>query len=280
MESLRVELGERSYPIHIGSGLLSARELYAPHLGGVAVVTNAVVAPLYLAQVKKAMGDTADIIVPDGEEAKSWRGVEQVVDGLLAARLGRDGLVVALGGGVIGDLAGFAAAVYQRGVPFVQVPTTLLAQVDSSVGGKTAVNHPGGKNLIGAFHQPRLVWIDVGSLKTLPRRQVQVGMAEIIKHAVILGPSLFELLEDKLEAVMALEGTTQIETLSPRRVKTSRAACRAMVASAACRLPQCLWGMPERLRMKTSHSGIKPSDMAGTLSHSAAWGWRAVRLAA
>ena len=202
MESLRVELGERSYPIHIGSGLLSARELYAPHLGGVAVVTNAVVAPLYLAQVKKAMGDTADIIVPDGEEAKSWRGVEQVVDGLLAARLGRDGLVVALGGGVIGDLAGFAAAVYQRGVPFVQVPTTLLAQVDSSVGGKTAINHPLGKNMIGAFHQPAAVIADVATLDSLPERELRAGLAEVIKHGFALDAAFVAWLEANVEKIL------------------------------------------------------------------------------
>ncbi|MGH8690428.1 MAG: iron-containing alcohol dehydrogenase, partial [Burkholderiales bacterium] len=155
MESLRVDLGSRSYPIHIGAGLIGRAELYRPHLGGggVAIVTSSVVAPLYLKTVRSAIGAASEVIVPDGEQAKSWEGVEQVVDALLAARLGRDGLVVALGGGVVGDLAGFAAAIYQRGVPFLQVPTTLLAQVDSSVGGKTAINHALGKNMLGAFHQ-------------------------------------------------------------------------------------------------------------------------------
>jgi 3-dehydroquinate synthase len=202
MESLRVELGERSYPIHIGSGLLSSKEFYAPHLGGVAVVTNAVVAPLYLSQVKKALGDTADIIVADGEGAKSWQGVAQVVDGLLAARLGRDGLVVALGGGVIGDLAGFAAAVYQRGVPFVQVPTTLLAQVDSSVGGKTAINHPLGKNMIGAFHQPAAVIADVATLDSLPERELRAGLAEVIKHGLALDARFVDWLEASMEKLL------------------------------------------------------------------------------
>ena len=143
MESLSVALGSRSYPIHIGSGLISSAELYAPHLAGgrVVIVTNSVVAPLYLKAVKKATAAVAEIVLPDGEETKSWQTLNRVFDALLEARCGRDTLVVALGGGVIGDLAGFAAAVYQRGVPFVQVPTTLLSQVDSSVGGKTAINH-------------------------------------------------------------------------------------------------------------------------------------------
>jgi 3-dehydroquinate synthase len=208
MESLSVALlpnsGSRSYPIHIGSGLISSKELYAPHIGGggVAVVTNSVVAPLYLAAVKKAAGPAAEIIVPDGEQAKSWQGVERVVDGLIKARLGRDGLVVALGGGVIGDLAGFAAAVYQRGVPFVQVPTTLLAQVDSSVGGKTAINHAAAKNMIGAFHQPRAVISDVTTLDTLPERELRSGLAEVIKHGIALDAAFVEWLEGHVEKIL------------------------------------------------------------------------------
>jgi 3-dehydroquinate synthase len=206
MESLRVELGSRSYPIHIGAGLIALRELYAPHLGGggVAIVTNAVVAPLHLPQLKKALGPgpVSEVVVPDGEQTKSWRGVEQVVDGLLAARLGRDGLVIALGGGVIGDLAGFAAAIYQRGVPFVQVPTTLLAQVDSSVGGKTAINHAAGKNMIGAFHQPRAVISDVATLATLPERELRAGIAEVIKHGAALDARFFEWLEGNIERLL------------------------------------------------------------------------------
>jgi 3-dehydroquinate synthase len=206
MESLRVELGSRSYPIHIGAGLIGARELYAPHLGrgGVAIVTNALVAPLYLSPLQKALGPgpASEIVLPDGEETKSWRGLERVVDGLLAARLGRDGLVVALGGGVIGDLAGFAAAVYQRGVPFVQVPTTLLAQVDSSVGGKTAINHPLGKNMIGAFHQPRAVISDVATLDTLPERELRAGLAEVIKHGFALDAAFVAWLESNIEKLV------------------------------------------------------------------------------
>jgi 3-dehydroquinate synthase len=208
MESLRVALppgsGSRSYPIHIGAGLIASPELYAPHLGAgrVAVVTNPVVAALYLPAVRKATGAATEIIVPDGEPAKSWETLNRVFDALLAARLGRDTLLVALGGGVIGDLAGFAAAVYQRGVPFVQVPTTLLAQVDSSVGGKTAINHPLGKNMIGAFHQPCAVISDVATLDTLPQRELRSGVAEVIKHGLALDAEFFEWLEANLEKVL------------------------------------------------------------------------------
>jgi 3-dehydroquinate synthase len=205
MESLSVALGARAYPIHIGSGLISSADLYAPYVsgGGVAIVTNTVVAPLYLAAVRAATGAKAEIVVADGEQAKSWQGVERVVDGLLAARLGRDGLVIALGGGVIGDLAGFAAAVYQRGVPYLQLPTTLLAQVDSSVGGKTAINHAAGKNMIGAFHQPKAVISDVATLDTLPERELRSGIAEVIKHGLALDAPFVDWLESNIEKLLA-----------------------------------------------------------------------------
>jgi 3-dehydroquinate synthase len=204
MESLRLALGERSYPIHIGAGIMGAAELYRPHLrgGGVAIVTNSVVAPLYLKAVKSATGAASEIIVADGEQAKGWPGVEGLIDALVAARLGRDGLVVALGGGVIGDLAGFAAAIYQRGVPYVQVPTTLLAQVDSSVGGKTAINHARGKNMIGAFHQPRAVIADVATLDTLPARELRAGLAEVIKHGLALDAAFVDWLESNVEKIL------------------------------------------------------------------------------
>src|SRR6185369_84296 len=201
MESLSVALGERAYPIHIGEGLLDAGALYAPHLGGgsAAIVTNEVVAPLYLSRVKsileKSGARVVEIVVEDGEQAKRWQNVDRVCDALLAARCGRDTLLVALGGGVVGDLAGFAAAVYQRGIPFLQVPTTLLAQVDSSVGGKTAINHARGKNMIGAFHQPRAVISDVATLDTLPDRELRAGLAEVIKHALALDLAFVEWLE-------------------------------------------------------------------------------------
>jgi 3-dehydroquinate synthase len=209
MESLRVALGERAYPIHIGAGLLDRSELYRPYLGGgsAAVVTNEVVAPLYLPRVRHALGDVrvTEVVVPDGEQAKSWPTLERVFDALLEARCGRDTLLVALGGGVVGDLAGFAAAVYQRGMPFLQVPTTLLAQVDSSVGGKTAINHARGKNMIGAFHQPLAVISDVAALDTLPDRELRAGLAEVIKHGLALDAAFVEWLEKYMEDLLARE---------------------------------------------------------------------------
>jgi 3-dehydroquinate synthase len=208
VESLRVALGDRSYPIHIGAGLIDQGALYAPHLrGAVAIVTNPVVAPLYLARVRKALesagAHVTEVSVPDGEQAKGWSTLDRVIDALLAARLGRDALVVALGGGVVGDLAGFAAAVYQRGIAFVQVPTTLLAQVDSSVGGKTAVNHARGKNMVGAFHQPSAVLCDVATLDSLPPRELRAGLAEVIKHGAALDAGFFEWLELSVEKILA-----------------------------------------------------------------------------
>jgi 3-dehydroquinate synthase len=206
MESLRVALGERSYPIHIGVDLLERADLYRPYLAGgsAALVTNDVVAPLYLSRVKKAIGVTAvEIIVPDGEHAKAWDSLERIFDALLAARCGRDTLMVALGGGVIGDLAGFAAATYQRGMPFLQVPTTLLAQVDSSVGGKTAINHARGKNMIGAFHQPRAVISDVATLDTLPDRELRAGLAEVVKHGLALDSVFVGWLEANIGGLLA-----------------------------------------------------------------------------
>ena len=209
MESLRVALGSRSYPIDIGVGLIGLSALYAPHLkgGSAAIVTDEVVAPLYLESVRKALEGAriTEIVVPKGEQEKSWQTLTQVFDALLKARCGRDTLVVALGGGVVGDLAGFAAAVYQRGVAFVQVPTTLLAQVDSSVGGKTAINHALGKNMIGAFHQPCAVVADVAVLDTLPDRELRAGLAEVIKHAVALDVPFMEWLEKNIEKLLARE---------------------------------------------------------------------------
>jgi len=211
MESLRVALGERSYPIHIGSGILDATALYAPHLpaGSAAVVTNGVVAPLYLPRVRKALeaanARVVEVVLDDGEQSKRWTSLERVFDALLAARCGRDTLIVALGGGVIGDLAGFAAAIYQRGVALLQVPTTLLAQVDSSVGGKTAINHVQGKNMLGAFHQPRAVITDVATLDTLPERELRAGLAEVIKHALALDLRFVEWLEKNIDLLLARE---------------------------------------------------------------------------
>jgi 3-dehydroquinate synthase len=209
MESLSVSLGQRSYPIHIGAGLIGQGELYRPYLGGgsAAIVTNDVVGAIYAAPLRAALQGAriTQIAVRDGEASKSWQGVEQVVDAMLKAKLGRDTLVIALGGGVIGDLAGFAAAVYQRGVAFVQVPTTLLAQVDSSVGGKTAINHTLGKNMIGAFHQPVAVISDVATLDTLPDRELRSGLAEVIKHGFALDAAFVEWLEGNVENLLKRE---------------------------------------------------------------------------
>jgi shikimate kinase / 3-dehydroquinate synthase len=209
MQPLSVVLGERSYPIHIGAGLLDDARLYAPHLGSgrVAVVTNATVAPLYLERVQRAVEQAGPRVVPivveDGEQAKSWVTLDRVFDALLAARCGRDSVIVALGGGVVGDLAGFAAAIYQRGIPVIQVPTTLLAQVDSSVGGKTAINHPRGKNMVGAFHQPLAVIADVATLDTLPDRELRAGIAEVIKHGFILDLNFVDWLEANIGKLLA-----------------------------------------------------------------------------
>ncbi|MFZ1910546.1 MAG: 3-dehydroquinate synthase [Burkholderiales bacterium] len=209
MQSLRVELGERSYPIHIGSGILDDMSLYAADLRArrAAIVTNTIVAPLYLERLRRALAtanvDSVEIVIPDGEQAKDWRTLDRVFDALLAARCDRQTPIIALGGGVVGDLAGFAAAVYQRGVPFVQVPTTLLAQVDSSVGGKTAINHPRGKNMIGAFYQPLMVVSDVATLATLPLRQLRAGLAEVIKHGFALDGAFAEWIEGNIERLVA-----------------------------------------------------------------------------
>jgi 3-dehydroquinate synthase len=209
MQTFSVALGERAYPIHIGSGLLGDARLYAPHVRGrrVAVVTNPVVQSLYLQRVLGALAEAGaqpvSVVIEDGEQAKSWAMLDRVIDALLAARIGRDGLVAALGGGVVGDLAGFAASVYQRGIPFLQIPTTLLAQVDSSVGGKTAINHARGKNMVGAFHQPLAVIADVASLDTLPARELKAGIAEVIKHGFILDLAFVAWLEENMEKLLA-----------------------------------------------------------------------------
>ena len=210
MEILRVELGNRSYPILIGEGLLGERALFEQHLPArdLLVVSNTVVAPLYLGQLESSLRPRRVLttILPDGESHKTLANVARVLDVLVANRFGRDCAVVALGGGVVGDMAGFAAATYQRGVAFVQAPTTLLAQVDSSVGGKTGVNHPGGKNLIGAFHQPVAVVADTRTLATLPPRELRAGLAEVIKYGLICDAGLFAWLEANIEALLAGDG--------------------------------------------------------------------------
>jgi len=208
---LNVELGERSYPITIGRGLLDDHALLARHIDGgkVAIVTNTVVAPLYLARVAGAIRaaghEVVEIVLPDGEEHKTWESLNLVFDALLQHKCDRKTTIVALGGGVIGDMAGFAASSYMRGVPFVQVPTTLLSQVDSSVGGKTGINHPLGKNMIGAFYQPRAVIADTASLATLPPRELSAGLAEVIKHGAILDAAYFDWIEANIERLVARE---------------------------------------------------------------------------
>jgi len=203
MRTLTVDLGDRSYPIHIGAGLLGDRQLLARALRArqVMIVTNEVVAPLYLATLREAFGDRrlATLVLPDGESHKTLATMERIITALLEAGFDRGCAIAALGGGVIGDLAGFAAACYQRGVDFVQVPTTLLAQVDSAVGGKTGVNHPLGKNMIGAFHQPRCVIADTATLATLPARELSAGLAEVIKYGLLRDRDLFAWLEDNIE---------------------------------------------------------------------------------
>ena len=206
-QTLNVELGERSYPIVIGSGLLAGGYNLVEHLSSdhCLVVTNETVAPLYLDKLKRCLGDaTVDVTeLPDGEAYKTVATVESILDKLVDRKAGRDTTVIALGGGVVGDIAGFAAACYMRGVGFIQVPTTLLAQVDSSVGGKTGVNHPGGKNLIGAFYQPRIVLIDTDTLATLDDRELSAGMAEVIKYGAIIDIDFLTWLEAHIESLMA-----------------------------------------------------------------------------
>ena len=209
MQELQVALGERSYPIYVGDGLLSNKQLIRSHISGrqVLVVTNDTIAPLYLERVMAALTDfqVEQVILPDGEQYKNMDTLNQIFDRLLSAKHNRTTTLVALGGGVIGDMTGFAAACYQRGVRFIQVPTTLLAQVDSSVGGKTGVNHALGKNMIGAFHQPAAVIIDTATLATLPPRELRAGFAEVIKYGLICDPDFFEWLEQNYQKVLSLD---------------------------------------------------------------------------
>ena len=207
MRTVTVGLGERAYPIHIGDGLLTRADLFLPHLPQrkISVVTNTTVASLYLekfrATLRSAGVEVVHVVLPDGEEHKNWQTLNSIFDALLANRCERKSTIIALGGGVVGDLAGFAAASYQRGVPFIQVPTTLLAQVDSSVGGKTAINHPLGKNMIGAFYQPRMVLADTAVLDTLPARELAAGLAEVIKYGLIMDSPFLEWLETNMDSL-------------------------------------------------------------------------------
>lgn len=208
-QTLQVDLGDRSYPIAIGHSLLASQDVLSKHIIGqrVAIITNNVVAPLYLTALEerlRALGKhVTSIILPDGEEQKTWASLMLVFDALLEAKCDRNITLLALGGGVIGDLTGFAAASYMRGVPFVQIPTTLLSQVDSSVGGKTGINHPLGKNMIGAFYQPQAVIADTSTLNTLPDRELSAGLAEVIKHGAIIDVAFFDWIEANIEKLRA-----------------------------------------------------------------------------
>jgi len=209
MDKLTVDLGARSYPIIIGENLLAQDDLFSSAISGkkVMIVTNDIVAPLYLKACKNSLKQYSidEVILPDGEQFKNLATFETILSALLEKKHARDTTIIALGGGVIGDMAGFAAACYQRGVPFIQVPTTVLAQVDSSVGGKTAVNHPLGKNMIGAFYQPQSVIIDICCLQTLPKREFAAGMAEVIKYGIIYDSAFFDWLKDNIDEIKTLQ---------------------------------------------------------------------------
>ncbi|MDO6825193.1 3-dehydroquinate synthase [Marinobacter sp. 1_MG-2023] len=216
LHELNVSLGDRSYPIMIGEGMLGAYDL-SGYVGGsqVMIVTNDVVGPLYLEQARACFpGKSVDtVVLPDGEKHKDWQTLNLIFDALLEKRHTRKTTLVALGGGVVGDMTGFAAACYQRGVPFIQIPTTLLSQVDSSVGGKTGINHPLGKNMVGAFHQPEAVLIDTDTLQTLPPREVSAGLAEIIKYGLIRDKDFLGWLELVIDKLVTLDRKALAEAI-------------------------------------------------------------------
>ncbi|ABM26651.1 3-dehydroquinate synthase [Shewanella sp. W3-18-1] len=219
MKQIQVDLGERSYPIYIGQNLMNDSEALSRYLlkKRILIVTNETVAPLYLNQIQEVMvsfGEVESVILPDGEQFKDLAHLDAIFTALLQRNYGRDSVLVALGGGVIGDMTGFAAACYQRGIDFIQIPTTLLSQVDSSVGGKTAVNHPLGKNMIGAFYQPQLVLIDTQCLHTLPAREFAAGMAEVIKYGIMWDGKFFQWLENNVQALKRLETEALVYAIS------------------------------------------------------------------
>ena len=231
MKTFQVQLGPRSYPIHIGSGLLSRDELWGEHVGerDVFVLTNDTVGPLYQESLRAGLARARRVAshqLPDGEQHKTLQTLSGVIDRLVAEGLHRDAVIVALGGGVVGDVAGFAAACYQRGIDYLQAPTTLLAQVDASVGGKTAVNHPQGKNLIGAFYQPRCVVVDTATLDTLGEREYRAGLAEVIKYGLIRDQAFFSWLEQRMPALLERDA----EALS--RVIEVCCRCKARIVAA------------------------------------------------
>ena len=215
--TVEVALGDRSYPIHIGAGLLQQQELIRAALGGgqALIVSNETVAPLYMDAVQAALDGVkvSQVLLPDGEQYKTLDSLQPIYDRLLGDAHNRTTTVIALGGGVVGDIAGFVAATYQRGVAYIQIPTTLLAQVDSSVGGKTAVNHPLGKNMIGAFHQPRCVLTDTDTLQTLPDREYAAGLAEVVKYGLIADPEFYQWLQQNLEGLKHRDQMTLVAAI-------------------------------------------------------------------
>jgi len=218
MHTLHVDLGERSYPLYIGRGLFSDSQLLAQHVAGsqVVIISNDTVAPLYVERVKYALGERkliTEVVLPDGEHFKTLDTLETIFDQVMAANHNRTTSFIAVGGGVVGDMAGFAASCYQRGVNFIQIPTTLLAQVDSSVGGKTAVNHPLGKNMIGAFYQPVAVFIDLDTLQSLPEREVAAGLAEVLKYGLICDLPFYEWLCLHMPNLLAREEAALAEAI-------------------------------------------------------------------
>ena len=218
MHTLHVELGERTYPVYIGRDLLSDDQLLAQHIVGsqVVVISNETIAPLYAERVMAALGSrqlVTEIVLPDGEQYKSLDTLSDIFDRVMADKHSRNTTFIALGGGVVGDITGFAAACYQRGVNFIQVPTTLLAQVDSSVGGKTAVNHPQGKNMIGAFYQPQAVLIDINTLQTLPAREFSAGLAEVVKYGLISDEPFYRWLQEHMPRLLAREEAALAEAI-------------------------------------------------------------------
>ncbi|MBE9537446.1 MAG: 3-dehydroquinate synthase [Proteobacteria bacterium] len=218
MHTLHVDLGERSYPLYIGRDLFVDSQLLAQHVPGsqVAIISNDTVAPLYVERVRNALGERSlitEIVLPDGEQFKTLATLTTIFDQMMAANHNRSTTIIAVGGGVVGDMAGFAAACFQRGVNFIQIPTTLLAQVDSSVGGKTAVNHPLGKNMIGAFYQPGAVFIDLNTLRSLPEREIAAGLAEVVKYGLICDLPFYQWLCQHMPKLLAREEPALAEAI-------------------------------------------------------------------
>ncbi len=250
MKTLHVELGDRRYPIYIGPGLLGQADLLPPLLSGrqALVVSNTTVAPLYLERACAALTGVRceTVILPDGERYKTLETLNEIFTALLNHRFDRQCTIIALGGGVIGDMGGFAAACYQRGVAFIQIPTTLLAQVDSSVGGKTAVNHPLGKNMIGAFYQPRCVLADTDTLTTLPDRELSAGLAEVIKYGLIRDRPFLDWLEVNLEALLARDATALSEAIERSCRNKASPPTSGKPASAPCSISATPSAMPSK----------------------------------